>query len=172
MKAGYTFWNLFSDRVEIRNPGSLYGGLTLEDLRRKEHVSRRRNPLVADLLRRIHMVEGWGRGMPLILENEPSAEFRETAQIFITVFKRKSLQIKGNVHVGSEGNTTTNTTTKTTIKNLAADINPNSSKGKILALISYNPSISLDELASSVNLTKRWGSLSHQQASQNGPSLP
>lgn len=89
-----------------------------------------------------------------ILENELSAEFRETAQIFITVFKRKSLQIKGNVHVGCEGNTTTNTTTKTTIKNLAADVNPNSSKGKILALISYNPSISLDELASSVNLTK------------------
>jgi ATP-dependent DNA helicase RecG len=50
---------IFKDRVEIRNPGSLFGGLTVEDLR-KGGVSKRRNPLIADLLRRIHMVEGLG----------------------------------------------------------------------------------------------------------------
>lgn len=53
---------IFKDRVEIRNPGGLYGGLTLEELRRG-NVSKRRNPLVVDLLRRIGMVEGWGRGI-------------------------------------------------------------------------------------------------------------
>ncbi|MEA3547149.1 MAG: ATP-binding protein [Thermodesulfobacteriota bacterium] len=30
------------------------------------NVSKRRNPLIAELLRRIRMVEAWGRGMPLI----------------------------------------------------------------------------------------------------------
>ncbi|MEI6150837.1 MAG: ATP-binding protein, partial [bacterium] len=66
---------IFKDRVEIRNPGCLYGGLTLEDLRHG-HVSRRRNPLIADLFRRIEMVEAWGRGMPLIRKNAPSVTFR------------------------------------------------------------------------------------------------
>ncbi len=81
---------IFKDRVEIRSPGELFGGLTIHDLR-KGNVSKRRNPLIADLLRRIHMVEGWGRGMPLILEEEPNVRFRETAKIFIAEFARPLL---------------------------------------------------------------------------------
>src|SRR5664279_5374088 len=54
------------------------------------NVSRRRNPLIADLFRRIHMVEGWGRGMPLILENAPSVEFKQIAGLFIASFERPS----------------------------------------------------------------------------------
>lgn len=80
---------VFKDRVEIRSPGSLIGGLTFESLR-IGNILKHRNPLVADLLRRIHMAEGCGRGIPLILESEPDVEFREVAQIFITSFGRKS----------------------------------------------------------------------------------
>jgi predicted HTH transcriptional regulator len=47
---------IFKDRLEIRNPGKLYGTLTIDDLR-KGNVSQRRNPLIADLFRRIEMVE-------------------------------------------------------------------------------------------------------------------
>ena len=57
---------------------------------RKGNVSKRRNPLIADLFRRIRMVEAWGRGMPLILENEPDAKFREIAKVFIAIFGRPS----------------------------------------------------------------------------------
>ncbi|MEN6488918.1 MAG: RNA-binding domain-containing protein, partial [Smithella sp.] len=46
---------IFKNRVEIRNPGTLYGGLTIETIR-KGNVSQRRNPLIAELLRRIQMV--------------------------------------------------------------------------------------------------------------------
>ena len=56
---------IFKDRVEIRNPGTLYGNLTLEDLR-KGNVSQRRNPLIADLFRRIEMVEAWGGGRDVL----------------------------------------------------------------------------------------------------------
>ncbi len=148
---------IFKDRVEIRNPGTLYGGLTIEDLRSNEHVSRRRNPLVANLLRRIHMVEGWGRGMPLILENEPTAQFREVAQIFVTIFKRKSsLDAESRTTTDTKATTKTTaiTTTKTTIKDLPVTIKPSSSTGKILAMIADNPTISLDELATELGLTK------------------
>jgi len=80
---------IFKDRIEIRNPGGLFEGLTIREIR-KGNVSKRRNPLIADLFRRIRMVEAWGRGMPLILENEPGAKFREVANIFIASFGRPS----------------------------------------------------------------------------------
>jgi ATP-dependent DNA helicase RecG len=80
---------IFKDRVEIRNPGKLYGNLTIEKIR-KGNVSQRRNPLIAELLRRIQMVETWGRGMRLILAEEPTVQFSEVAQLFIAAFNRPS----------------------------------------------------------------------------------
>ena len=82
---------IYKDRVEIRNPGTLMGNLTIADIR-QGNVSRRRNPLVAELFRRIHMVEAWGRGMPLIMSNAPEVEFREVAGLFIASFARPSFQ--------------------------------------------------------------------------------
>ena len=80
---------IFKDRVEIRNPGKLYGSLTIEKIR-KGNVSQRRNPLIAELLRRIQMVETWGRGMRLILAEEPTVQFSEVAHLFIAAFNRPS----------------------------------------------------------------------------------
>ena len=85
----YVHIAVFKDRVEIRSPGGLYDGLTIKEMR-KGNVSRRRNPLIAELFRRIRMVEAWGRGIPLILENEPGVKFREIAKIFIAGFGRPS----------------------------------------------------------------------------------
>jgi len=45
-------------------------GVTLRTLKTAK-VSRRRNSLIADLLRRIHLIEAWGRGIPLIIEKAP-----------------------------------------------------------------------------------------------------
>lgn len=78
---------IYADRVEIRNPGGLFDNLTLADLRRG-NVSRRRNPLIAEMFRRIHLVEAWGRGMPLILENAPDVGFSEVGSLFVARFAR------------------------------------------------------------------------------------
>lgn len=80
---------VFRDRLEIRSPGKLYGGLTFDEIR-QGNISRRRNPKIAELLRRIHLVEAWGRGVPLILENAPSTSFDEIGGLFITRFARPS----------------------------------------------------------------------------------
>ncbi len=80
---------VFKDRLEIRSPGSLYGNLTFDEIR-QGNVSRRRNPKIAEMLRRIHLVEAWGRGVPLILENAPDASFIEIGGLFITRFARPS----------------------------------------------------------------------------------
>jgi ATP-dependent DNA helicase RecG len=62
-------------------------GVTLRTLKTAK-VSRRRNPLIADLLRRIQLIEAWGRGIPLILEKAPDVRFSQVAGIFITEFPR------------------------------------------------------------------------------------
>jgi predicted HTH transcriptional regulator len=46
--------------------------------------------LIADLFRRIEMMEAWGRGMPLILKNAPDVVFREVGNLFIVAFNRPS----------------------------------------------------------------------------------
>jgi ATP-dependent DNA helicase RecG len=97
---------IFKDRVEIRNPGKLYGTLTIDDLR-KGNISQRRNPLIADLFRRIEMVEAWGRGMPLILKNAPDVVFREIGNLFIVSFNRPSF-----LDQKDEGEATTQETTQ------------------------------------------------------------
>ena len=78
---------IFPNRVEVRNPGSLPEGFTVDDLRSKQ-ISRRRNPIVASLLQRIHLIEAWGRGLSLILANAPNARFEQVGPILITTFPR------------------------------------------------------------------------------------
>jgi len=81
---------IFKDRVEVRSPGLLFGGLTIARIR-SEMVSERRNELVAELFHRAHFIERWGRGIRLILSKEPTAVFKEIGTHFITIFKRKNV---------------------------------------------------------------------------------
>jgi ATP-dependent DNA helicase RecG len=144
----------------------LFGGLTIGKLR-KGNVSRRRNPLVADLLRRIQMIEGWGRGMPLILDNEPKTRFREVASLFITDFPRPSFEQDYAAKAAANGEaapekrpektandtsttgTTTTSTTSTTTTTQLSEI-----EETILSLIRQDQTITLTLLADKLNLTK------------------
>lgn len=83
---------IFKDRLEIRSPGGLFGGLTIEKIK-SEMVSKRRNEIIAEIFHKIHFGEKWGRGISLILEKEPTADFKEIAGMFITTFMRKTPQV-------------------------------------------------------------------------------
>lgn len=120
---------IFKDRLEIRSPGDLYGGLTIEQIK-KETVSRRRNEVIANIFHEVHFVEKWGRGIRLILSKEPDADFKIIAGIFITTFKRKD-------------ETTLETTLKTTLK----------TEDKILELIKQNPKYTKEDLARQLDVT-------------------
>lgn len=150
---------IFKNRVEIRSPGDLYDGLTLEEMRRG-NISRRRNPLIADLFRRINMVEGWGRGMPLILENAPDVQFRQIAGLFIAGFDRPSF------HEDLAGETVDKTVDKAdtmenhmeTTQNHAKPLEttqslPSKSKGILLNLLLTKPDLSQKKLAELSGLT-------------------
>lgn len=92
---------IFKDRLEIRNPGLLYGDLTVEIITTKM-VSERRNELIAELFHRIHFIEKWGRGIRLILSKEPRTEFEEVGNHFVVRFERKSVAPEGAEKVGGK----------------------------------------------------------------------
>ncbi len=52
--------NWFSDRVEIQNPGGLYGHVTSENY---ERVSDYRNPVIAEIMKALGYVEKFGTGI-------------------------------------------------------------------------------------------------------------
>ncbi len=92
--------SIFKDRVEIKNPGGLCNGLTIKQIK-KEIISKRRNEIIANMFRRVHLIEKRGRGIRLILSKEPDTDFKEIGTQFITVFKRKNCEEQG-VEKGTE----------------------------------------------------------------------
>lgn len=138
---------IFKDRVEIRNPGTLYGCLTLDDLR-KGHVSQRRNPLIADLFRRIEMVEAWGRGMPLILKNAPDVVFREIGSLFIVSFNRpSSIEALKMVEVSGSG--------KKVPKRKFLKEGSGKTAERILALMAVNPEVTTEQIGEELGISGR-----------------
>jgi ATP-dependent DNA helicase RecG len=116
---------------------------------RKGNVSQRRNPLIADLFRRIEMVEAWGRGMPLILKNAPDVVFREIGNLFIVSFNRPSfLEQPEEGTIQKEPLASHKTSQKTIHKELAP------TEKAVIDIIKGNPTITRKALAERLNLSE------------------
>ena len=79
---------IFSNRVEIINPGCLYGGLRVEDI--KLGVSRQRNPLMAELAAKTMIYRGLGSVIIRVMRENTPIEFdnQESADQFkVTVWR-------------------------------------------------------------------------------------
>ncbi len=93
----------YSDRVEIHSPGLLLPGITVEQMKRGEVISKLRNPILAGLLRDVPgYMERIGSGIRLMLDETsrmglPTPEFRETNE-FVVTFRK--LLGSGNVKQG------------------------------------------------------------------------
>lgn len=82
---------IFDDRLEIISTGLLPAGITVADLKR-EHVSRPRNPLIAEVFYRRGLIERWGRGTQKIVElclaaGQPEPEFEEQVGCVVVRFR-------------------------------------------------------------------------------------
>jgi len=82
---------IFDDRVEVWSAGRLPAGITAETLS-KEHLSVRRNPIIADVFHLVGLIEKWGRGTNRVIEQCLSAgiappAFRETGPSTVVTFK-------------------------------------------------------------------------------------
>ena len=82
---------VFDDRVEVWSAGRLPAGITAENLS-KDHLSVRRNPIIADVFHLVGLIEKWGRGTNRVIEQckvagiAPPA-FREVGPSTVVTFK-------------------------------------------------------------------------------------
>jgi ATP-dependent DNA helicase RecG len=130
---------LFKDRVEITNPGSLVSAISSEDFGFKSHS---RNPLIFGLFERVHMVEQVGSGVPRIRKamlesNLPAPEFR-TEGLFTLILGREKLKKDG---VKTRGKTRVKTRGKTRVE--------------ILGYIRTDSGITMPELAKRIGITEK-----------------
>jgi ATP-dependent DNA helicase RecG len=121
---------LFSNRVEISNPGGLTSAIKLDEFGTKSHS---RNPLVFGLFERVDMVEKIGSGISRIndaMKNAklPKPEYR-TEGIFTVVFTR----------IG--------------VKKIVKKSSSNTTREKIIECIRENPAITTQDIADVLSIS-------------------
>lgn len=90
--------SIFDDRLEVTSPGSLYGGLTLEQA--LEGTSVLRNSGIAEVFAQAKLIESWGTGLQRIVQGciehgLPKPEFFESNTSFrIVIYREKESSIK------------------------------------------------------------------------------
>ena len=83
------YW--YSDRIEISNPGGLYGQVTSDNF---DHTTDYRNPQIAEAMKTLGYVQRFGMGIQLarnalVKSGNPPAEFHfESTNSQVTVWKR------------------------------------------------------------------------------------
>jgi ATP-dependent DNA helicase RecG len=80
----YTQMRVFSDRIEITNPGNLPPGVTVDNIKEMQFS---RNSVIASLMRDLNYLEEYGRGIDLVFSSMQNSElprpiFRNTANMF------------------------------------------------------------------------------------------
>ncbi|MBA7545076.1 hypothetical protein ES705_37439 [subsurface metagenome] len=89
----FVYIKFYDEKIVIANPGRLPEGLSIDDLYR-EHESRLRNPLIANVFYMAGFIDAWGRGILDILElmgkeELENPEFEETGDSFRIIFNRQ-----------------------------------------------------------------------------------
>lgn len=120
--------NIFDDRIEFINPGTLPSGLTIQIL---GTLSIQRNPLIYRLMRDIGMVEGLATGIPRIKhklrqEDYPEPWFEELGSFFRVTIHNKEWLDSGEL---------------------------NEKQHVVLSYLQKNPTISSSTLAKMTNVT-------------------
>lgn len=81
----------FADRIEIHNPGGLYGDIRAEDF---PGATAYRNPILAEAAKTLGFVNRFGRGVPrtqqaMAKNNSPLPEFMPKERHFLVVLRRR-----------------------------------------------------------------------------------
>ncbi|HSV42560.1 MAG TPA: ATP-binding protein, partial [Methanomassiliicoccales archaeon] len=139
--------NIYDDRLEIINPGSLIKGMSLEDL---GSMSAQRNPTIYRMMRDIGMVEGLGLGIPrmralLRKEEYPEPRFETKGEFFKFILYNKTAigmnprQVKVLGRMREEGSTCITTQqymvmTKVSKPQAINDLNQLSASGRLVRM--------------------------------------
>lgn len=83
---------MFANRLEVQNPGGLYGGVTVKELKEGQST---RNLLLVQLMEDMHLVENRGSGIDAMLEamkgmNLPTPVFEDKRTAFLVRFYQRT----------------------------------------------------------------------------------
>ncbi len=140
--SGHVAVAVFDDRIEIRSGGRFLAGVTVESLS-GHHLSRLRNPLIAETFHRTGAVEIWGRGMNRVIaecERHGAAPptFEERQGFVIVTFRADLVPEAAGTTVLGEGR----------------EKSREKSREKILRMVAANPAITIQELAASLDFSR------------------
>jgi ATP-dependent DNA helicase RecG len=139
---------IYSNRVEIYNPGTFPEGLTPQDFINGAERSIKRNPLLAEFMYYVKDIESFGTGLKRIADACDGAgvkvEFQMLKMGFSVIFYRSDSSIVTDANVGdSIGN------------NIGDSININDTQRRILSIIKDNPKITALAIATEIGIAKR-----------------
>ena len=94
--------DIYDDRIEIYSPGGMFDGSFIQEQNIMEISSLRRNPIIADLINRVHLMERRGSGLKKIISSyqnainytqEKEVEFKSTQKDFKVILKNLNYKV-------------------------------------------------------------------------------
>lgn len=137
--------DMFDDRIEIYSPGGMFDGTRVQDADLMNIPSKRRNPIIADIFNRLKYMDRRGSGFKKIIEDYKRYQnysngriplFKSEASSFFITLWNLNYQIQKNV-------------TKDVTKDVTKE------QKLILTLIKDNPTITIDQIAQELSLSRR-----------------
>ena len=129
---------IFDDRIEFFNPGRLIGGITIHDLLSGNYISQCRNKLIARAFKETGLIERYGSGIKRILNI--CRDYGIIPPVFEEVFNGFKVTLyKEKIDVAED---VTEDVTEDRVESL-------------LKIIRQTPSITVDEMAKSMKVTRR-----------------
>ena len=90
---GEVHLDIYDDRIAITSPGGMYSGQKVQDLTIEEISSERRNPILADVMAQLDLMEKRGSGLKRIMNETKALEgYKEELK---PVFKSTTSQFMG-----------------------------------------------------------------------------
>lgn len=148
---------IFNDRLEIINPGSLYGGLKIDDI--KLGVSRQRNPLMAGFAARTMIYRGLGTGIKRVVRENARIDFdnEESANQFkVTVWRTapKDGIKEGNTTQKPSDSTQKSTQIASSDTHKSTQKASDSTQKRILEIIEETPHASRKDIAERIGISE------------------
>ena len=86
-------FNIYNDRIEITSPGGMYSGKTIPCIVESVMESKRRNPVIADLFHRMHLMNRRGSGLAnitnrtnaLFNDGKNHVQYRSDEEFFVVI---------------------------------------------------------------------------------------
>ncbi len=145
---------IYDDRLEITNPGGLYGGLTIEKM--LSGISSIRNELIADVFLKMGIVEKWGTGIKRIAElckkqGLKDVKYTSDDDFFTaTIYRAENKDVSPELHQ----NFTKNAESSPELhQNATNSLSENALK--TLELLKKNPYITAEEIARKLGISSR-----------------